>query len=236
MVVSLIALAIARPTFAPLAISTITLLGVVIAQVITVVLANRARTDLRDVEAERARAVALQSYLEQMGTLITNRKLRRWSTESLLAEDEIEEARGVAAAQTLSVLEALDPDPARKRVVVRFLYFSALITQSPMRNRQVPVVDLRDANLGGADLAGLVLRGVILAGANLEGARLGKSVLIGADLREANLARADLEEADLRGADLQGADLTGANLWGAKRDGDEPAEERPDGSTTGRGS
>jgi hypothetical protein len=96
----------------------------VIAQVVTVVLANRARTDLRDVEAQRARAVALQSYLEQMGTLITDRRLRRWSTQSLLAEDEIEEARGVAAAQTLSVLEGLDP--ARKRVVVRFLIRSNL--------------------------------------------------------------------------------------------------------------
>lgn len=112
----------------------------------------------------------------------------------------------VARAQTLVVLEGLDP--TRKRILLQFLYESGLIEWDE------PIVGLQGANLFGAKLQGATLIGATLEEANLQEANLQEANLREATLDGANLQEATLEEATLIGAYLQGADLQGAYLDG----------------------
>jgi hypothetical protein len=175
----------------------IALVGVFITQIVSIALDQR-RTRLtrelddlraqetRKLEDQRARAAALQAYLDRMGNLLGEEGAR----------DNPDE-RALARAQTLAVLEGLDPKS--KRVVVQFLRESNLIPLE-VPGKQDKIVSLSGANLREADLSGL----------NLEEARLA-----GAFLHRANLSSAYLPHADLGGTRLHGADLTGANLSGA---------------------
>jgi uncharacterized protein YjbI with pentapeptide repeats len=152
-------------------------------------------------EAQRAHEAALQQYFEQVGKLLIEKPLRRASPGDNLST--------VVRAQTLTVLEGLDP--ARKGILLQFLYESGLIL------RDQPVVSLMAANLTGVKLSRIDLHGADLSRANLSGALLSKAdlrsaSLRGAFLREANLREAWLREADLSGAELAGADLSGADL------------------------
>jgi len=70
----------------------------------------------------------------------------------------------VVRAQTLSVLEGLDPD--RKRILLRFLYESGLIYKDKL------VVSLAAANLSDANLSDANLSGADLSGANMQGATM----------------------------------------------------------------
>jgi hypothetical protein len=171
--------------------------GVFLAQMVSIALDER-RTretrasddrrahETRALEDQRARAAALQAYLDRMGNLLGEKGVR----------DKPDE-RALARAQTLAVLEGLDPKS--KGVVVQFLRESNLITLE-VPGEQDKIVALSGANLKEADLSGL----------NLEKARLA-----GAFLHRANLSLAHLPHADLGGTRLHGADLTGANLSGA---------------------
>jgi hypothetical protein len=127
--------------------------------------------------------------------------------------------RTVVRAQTLSVLEGLDPD--RKRILLLFLYESGLI------HKDKPVVSLAVANLSRANLSRANLSGANLGGANLRGANLSQArlnevdlsgaYLYQADLSEADLIRSVLIEANLSGANLRGSNLYGSNLGWTKR-------------------
>jgi hypothetical protein len=197
--------------------------GVFTTQMVNSALEDRRARLNSELEARRARAAALQAYLDRMGSLLGEKGVRK--------EDE----RALARAHTLAVLEGLDPK--RKGVVVQFLHESNLIP-----GEQEKVVDLSGANLRDADLFGLNLREAGLAGAFLEranlrkahlpGADLGGTRLYGADLAGANLSGASLwnarlqsrpdlrlEAANLSGANLSGANLSGANLSGADLSG-----------------
>ncbi len=66
----------------------------------------------------------------------------------------------VARAQTLAVLEGLDPD--RKRILLQFLYESNLIKVDK------PVISLAGANLEEAKLEGASLNSAHLEGADLQ--------------------------------------------------------------------
>ena len=155
--------------------------------------------EARDLEAQRAHEAALQNYFEDVGELLIEQPLRRASPGDNLST--------VVRAQTLSMLEGLDPD--RKRILLLFLYESGLIYERKLVVR-LAAAKLNDANLGEANLSGADLRGANLGEADLSGADLS-----GADLIETNLSGADLRGARLIGADLIGADLSGANLSGA---------------------
>jgi uncharacterized protein YjbI with pentapeptide repeats len=189
--------------------------GVFTAQMVSIALDDRrtqeARTieerrtqETRDLEAQRAHEAALQNYFEQVGTLLIEQPLRRASPGDNLST--------VVRAQTLTVLEGLDPD--RKRILLQFLYESELI------DKRKPVVslfwaNLMEANLSGATLVGADLSNANLLGANLRGANLLGANLVGADLSNANLLGADLSFADLSNANLLGANLTSATLQDA---------------------
>jgi hypothetical protein len=186
---------------------------------------------------------ALQAYLDQIGTLLLQKKLH--------IADDTDDARKLARARTLTVLDMLSP--ARKPRALEFLFEMGLIQTIPP-NRE-PVISLRFAILRkallanrhllkSADLDRATLDGANLTNANLSNAILTKARLIGADLTEAKLINANLAEArliktDLTEADLSGADLSGADLSGARGITSEELEQRakslkgtimPDGS------
>jgi uncharacterized protein YjbI with pentapeptide repeats len=156
---------------------------------------KRAR-ETRELEAQRAHEAALQRYFEHVGNLLVEQPLRDATLGDTLST--------VARAQTLAVLEGLDPD--RKRILLQFLYESHLIDAGEA------VVSLAGANLGETNLERAILRGANLTGANLTGANLVWAELTSANLRGAYLGGAKLGGAYLGRAYLGGAVLVGANL------------------------
>ncbi len=183
-----------------------------------------------EAEDQRAQEERLQTYLEQMGTLLID--------EGLLDSEVDDEARYLARARTLAVLRRADD--SQKRSVVEFLAESGLAGSGAPGNDVEPVVSLANANLTGADLAILdYLRGAdlteaflsdafmeridlaeaSLARAQLDGVTLTDATLRSADLTDANLSNANLRLADLREANLEDANLEGANLSEANLEG-----------------
>jgi hypothetical protein len=112
--------------------------GVLTAQMVSIALDDRRTQQERELEAQRVREAALQNYFEQVGKLLIEQPLRRASPGDNLST--------VVRAQTLSVLQGLDP--YRQRLLLLFLYESGLISE---RN---PVVSLVSANLSKANLSG----------------------------------------------------------------------------------
>jgi Pentapeptide repeats (8 copies) len=132
-------------------------------------LEDRRTQEARDLEARRAGEAALQNYFEDVGELLIEKPLRRASPGDNLST--------VVRAQTLSVLEGLDPD--RKGILLSFLYESGLIYERKLVVRLV-AANLKDATLSGADLGG----------ANLREANLTEAILFRTYLREADLTDA----------------------------------------------
>jgi uncharacterized protein YjbI with pentapeptide repeats len=151
-----------------------------------------------ELEAQRAHEAALQKYFEQMREALADpkRPLRRSTMGDALSS--------IARAQTLAVIEGLDPE--RKRILLQFLYESNLIRVDE------PIISLEGANLRGAFLETAWLRGAFLGGANLPNANLKGAFLNGASLQMAILVGANLKGAFLQGANLRGASLDYANL------------------------
>lgn len=189
-----------------------------------IALSEQRRSVELEVERDRSRESALQSYLDDMTELMLEKGLPGSGQEPL--------AREIARARTLTVLPALDGK--RKGLLIRFLYQSKLIRKDNL------IIDLRGADLSGVDLSGsdesenrdrtflsyLSLSEVNLFGANLidadlreaklSSANLLMADLSGADLRDAHLMMADLRMATLNKAKLAGNNLVGANLLGAR--------------------
>jgi uncharacterized protein YjbI with pentapeptide repeats len=162
----------------------------------------------RELAEQRAQDEALQAYLDQMGSLLLERKLRN-STEG-------GEVRTLARARTLSVLERLDEN--RKARALRFLYEANLIT-SPH-----PIISLETADLRGADLSAATTTIAVRPGVdmlaptpptNWSRIDLSGSYLSNANLLGDNLRNADLSRTHLYGSNLSEADLSDANLSGA---------------------
>jgi uncharacterized protein YjbI with pentapeptide repeats len=196
---------------------------------------QRARAE-RELAEQRAEDEVLQTYLDQMGTLLIEKDLR--------GSKEGSEVRTLARARTLTATGRLSA--GRKRVLIRFLYEANLI------DRTHPIIaldgaNLQDINLRGVNLSGgpfllethlgrdgrisiggpksklsIGSDGVDLSGADISRAKLANAVLIGADLSGVRLSYANLRHAligstnsrstDLTGAFLENADLTGAFL------------------------
>jgi uncharacterized protein YjbI with pentapeptide repeats len=168
-------------------------------QMVSISLDERRALEARDIEAQRAHETALQNYIKAVGELLIEKPLREAGQDDNLST--------VVRAQTLSVLEGLDPD--RKRTLLQFLHESGLIRKDK-RVVSLGAADLREANLRGARL-----REANLSWANLSGAYLTEASLGGARLRGTNLSGADMSRADMSRAYLNGSILGGANLSGA---------------------
>src|SRR5215217_733303 len=185
---------------------------------ISVFLLNRAQSERQQAaEEQRARNAALQAYLDHVGGLLADKKLS--------ASQPDEDARTVARARTLTVLNSLAP--TGKRSILQFLYQSNLIS------KEQTIVDIEGADLSRANLGRTVLSEVNLSRVILSGANLGGTVLRKADLSEAILGtyemlpttspstrsvmfEGDLSSVSMSSAELNGADLRGANLRAAK--------------------
>jgi uncharacterized protein YjbI with pentapeptide repeats len=188
-----------------------------------------AKRDEREqqLEEDRQREAALQTYLDRMTELLRNE----------LGKPEPDE-RIKAIARTLMIVTMRRLDGKRNETLLRFLDEAGLIgkdepvihfqeadlSRIDLRRAYVPKIDFSKANLEGANLEGAWLMGADLeearlGGANLERAWLMGAKLEGARLTEANLQGADLRKADLRRADLRRANLKRANLWGANLEG-----------------
>jgi uncharacterized protein YjbI with pentapeptide repeats len=175
--------------------------GVFTAQMVSIALEDR-----------RANEAALRNYLEDVGKLLIEKSLHQASRGDNLST--------VVRAQTLSLLEDLDPD--RKRILLLFLSEAGLIrTDKPKedflrvaryRRTEKPIVELSGGDLSGADLRKAVLHWVVLSEANLARADLRKAKLNNAALVRADLSSADLSEAKFSNASLVWADLSGADL------------------------
>jgi uncharacterized protein YjbI with pentapeptide repeats len=135
-----------------------------------------------------------------MERLIIDHQLRKSNKATSEDSDEAHEARVVAQAETLAVLEG-ESDPTRKRILLLFLYDSALIDNGK------PILTLARANLSSVDMTEARLKGANLTEANLSGADLSRANLSAAHLSAAQLIAADLAAANLRGASLLAADL-----------------------------
>lgn len=155
-----------------------------------------------EVEQQRARESALESYLDQMGQLLLDRNLRE--------SDDKSEARILARAYTLATLARVGPEEMRS--VLRFLRDAGLIT------RERPVI-----SLDGADLTGARLSRMLLLNTNLNRAFLEYAALTGAVLYVLRMSGKDLVEdregkpasvSSLTGAYLRGGNLRGASLRG----------------------
>jgi uncharacterized protein YjbI with pentapeptide repeats len=168
----------------------------------------------QELEEQRAQDLTLQSYLDQMSTLVLED----------LGDPKVQT---LARARTLTVLRRLDP--SRKEEVMQFLLEADLINSV---GESDPVIELNGANLSATDLSNADLHGANLtevdlriadlsdtdlsdanlSDANLSDANLYGANLTSADLRDANLNDADLYSANLTEADLHGADLSDAGL------------------------
>jgi hypothetical protein len=156
-----------------------------------------------EIAQRRAEDEALQTYLDQISTLLLDER------RPLQQAQPGHEVRTVARAHTLTTLNRLDG--SRKGSVLQFLYESDLITKDRM------VVQLTGADLRGADLRGAYLPAAHLSNADLRGADLSNADLRGANLRGANLNWADLSGANLSNTNLSGARwLTEDQLGAAK--------------------
>jgi uncharacterized protein YjbI with pentapeptide repeats len=160
----------------------------------------------RELAALRAEQSTLQAYLDQIGTLLLDRNLRK--------ADENSDVRMLARGRTLVVLDALSE--YRQVRALRFLYEAKLI--QPTSTDEQPVISLNNASLGKIKLSrrpflgGAELQQAGLSGAKLSHSDLRETHLVAAELQGTDLERADLEDADLSAAFLGRADLSGANL------------------------
>jgi uncharacterized protein YjbI with pentapeptide repeats len=158
-----------------------------------------------EIENRRAEQDVLRSYLDLMGTMLTEQGLHK--------EPENSDARRLARARTLTTLDALGPE--RQRRVLRFLYETELI-QTPQLHGS-PVISLKFAIMEGIDLhRRRLLQGADLTQSNMTDADLAGANLTGTQLRGAKLTGANLTGAKLTGAKLTDADLTRADLGGAE--------------------
>jgi hypothetical protein len=142
----------------------------------------------RELAEQRAQDEALQAYLNQMSTLMLERKL--------LEAKPGDPVHTLAQARTSTVILRLDAQ--RNESVARFLTDSGLAVSSEASPRLLGEIALSDATLSGAHLPNADLSNADLSGADLSsGANLG---LLGANLRGAHVRYADLSEANLSNA------------------------------------
>ena len=170
-------------------------------------------------EEQRGQEVALQEYINGMGSLLLDKDLRK--------SKEGDEVRTLAKTRTLTVLNRLGSGHDRRIVPIgaevtglreqiqeNFAFHSQtdrrrdvvqFLAEEDLIDNKNPIVDLHDADLVGVvsfehDLSNIDLRGVDLLAADLSGKDMKND-----DLREASLAGANLFAANLSGADLNGA-------------------------------
>jgi hypothetical protein len=134
-----------------------------------------------DVAKQSAQDDALQAYLDHIGNLLLDEKVREALTDLKEVHGEPNQVRALARARTFTVLERVDGE--RKGNIIRFLHEAHLIRRIQDEHR--PIIDLYGANLERANLSGSFLQRIILKGADLSEANLSEANLTNADLSDA---------------------------------------------------
>jgi hypothetical protein len=190
------------------------LLVVPLAVVVVGYFLNRAQQERIDrVEAQDA---ALERYLDRVGKMILDGKLRalpKHHSEPAKPETEVaKEIRELAKSETKVLLERLDGP--HMRWLMFFLSESGLLRSGTINlgGANLGEAQLRSIHLEGADLGHAHLERAHLEEAHLEGANLIGAHLDGANLTGAHLEEVHREEVHWKGADLTDAHLSGANL------------------------
>ncbi len=169
---------------------------------------------------ERYREDALQSYFNEMATLMLQHNLL---ADYLPADTP---AWKLAQLRTITILRRMTDDTGTDRArigeILTFLRDSGLLTgdrgvlaEASLYRMVLQDANLWEANLQGARLAGANLQKAYLTNANLQKAHLSAASLQNAKLAEANLRGADLQYSNLQGADMWETNLQEANLVGA---------------------
>lgn len=136
-------------------------------------------------ELDRQRQNTLSSFIDQISTLLLEKKLRSAKIGA--------EIRSVARTYSRAALRSLDGK--RKAEALQFLSESGLIFKKPI------------ISLIGADLTESQLSNANLLGAEIKGARLDRSVF-----KDANLSHCDLTGCNLSNTNFEHAILEGTNL------------------------
>jgi uncharacterized protein YjbI with pentapeptide repeats len=213
---------------------------------------NRAQSDREDaaensrkaseleVEDQRARDTALQTYLDNMAATLAN--LRLLSHEYETAESDYESFRASAASPDTALYPKAAKEGLEKRrrtadslytrrgdtrTIIRAQTLTVLERVGKKRKRAImrflsesglleigseTAISLDDADFSDANLDSMNLSGKGLRQIRLTPATLASADLSRADLSRADLSRADLSRADLSRADLGKADLSDADL------------------------
>jgi uncharacterized protein YjbI with pentapeptide repeats len=216
---------------------------------------NRAQSDREDaaensrkaseleVEDQRARDTALQTYLDNMAATLAN--LRLLSHEYETAESDYESFRASAASPDTALYPKAAKEGLEKRrrtadslytrrgdtrTIIRAQTLTVLERVGKKRKRAImrflsesglleigseTAISLDDADFSDANLDSMNLSGKGLRQIRLTPATLASADLSRADLSRADLGKADLSDADLNSADLRRASLRGADLRGA---------------------
>ena len=158
---------------------------------------HQQETRQEQIESQRSQDAALQSYLDNMSTLLIDEH-----GTQLRKLDPDEEVLDLIQARTETVFAVLDT----KRQMSIGLY----LARAQLILKDSPLVSSEGVNLEGINLAGSNLSETSFEEANLRDAQL-----LDADLKGANFEYADLFGVNLEGAKLEGANFTGARLVNA---------------------
>jgi len=188
----------------------------------------------QEILADNQQEEVLQSYLDDMGSLLLDTNLA-WVYDGT---DESLDTPLVDVAQTKTVTALRRLDKERRDIVLQFLrdsglgdfiligasmpgadlrsneLYSLYLSSATLYDADLREADLSEADLSGANLFEANLRGAYLLDADLSGASLSRTDLSGAILVGADLSEADLSDTDLSEANLFEANLRGASFWG----------------------
>ncbi|MBU2464608.1 MAG: pentapeptide repeat-containing protein [Candidatus Edwardsbacteria bacterium] len=177
------------------------LLIVPVAISLSVFLLSKAeKTKDREIEDDRQRQNALESYFDYMGMLLLEKNLLNSKANS--------EVHCLSRTRTLLLFKYVDK--LRKARALQFIYEAGLISKNP-------IINLKGAKFIQADFSNAVLDGIEIRGAyfcktNLKGAIIRNSILCGCDFSGANLEECDFSNSDLTYANFKGAKTKGMVL------------------------
>jgi hypothetical protein len=183
---------------------------------------GKAREEALREEGERIRAEerknqVLQEFLDRITAIILDKPILSLAKDAErpgrnYVNPEVETARDVIRARTLSTLRVFSKDIEKKNAVVHFLIDAQILNCLRV---SLAGADLRGANLNGVWATHADLKQADLREVDLRFARLSESNLEEANLSEAWLTRSNFNKATLYGANLTKADLSISNFIGA---------------------
>jgi uncharacterized protein YjbI with pentapeptide repeats len=167
------------------------------------------------IETERQRESALQSYIDRIKDLVLELYTSDIDNTDEKSDEtpEVFEAIGnIAAAYTRATLQQLDAK--RKGMLIEFLYDTHLIGWAePISDQEyVPLIYLGES----ADLSGLTVNAPALRGIHLSFTNLSNSKLLGLDLFKAHLTGSNMSNSYFSGVNFWGAEMGGVNFSGVK--------------------